>query len=170
MHSPGSTERNGFRGEPHRGAVHSVQTWLRDEKGGAVLSTCNGPTLRASTAGVGAPLHWNADSLLVAAVEVGVRADFLHRAGLAGLGIAFYESTALGRWAEGADGPDLLDLFIEPRVGVRCAADATLAGALFTEVATRSLVARSLRAPLRLQPTVEVWAARSGHLGEPVPS
>ena len=170
MHSPGSKETTGSRAEPHRGAVHSVQTWLRDEKGGAVLSTCNGPSLRASSSGIGAPLHWNADSLLVAAVDVGVRADFLHRAERAGLEVAFYESTALGRWTEGVAGPDLLDLFIEPRVGVHSAADAALASTLFTEVASGSLVARSLRAPLRVQPTVEIWAARSGNLGGAVPS
>ena len=108
------------------------------------------------------------DALLLGAVEAGVRADFLHRAERAGLDLAFYESTAQARWSEGPHGPELLDVCVQPRVGLHRPSEVQSARSLFSEVAVGCLVARALRAPLILQPTVEVWTARTQSPGGPV--
>ncbi|MGO9831583.1 MAG: hypothetical protein ACLPJH_15700 [Myxococcaceae bacterium] len=125
-----------------------------------MLSTCSGPALRVASLELAAPPCWPVDALLLGAVEAGVRADFVYRAERAGLEVAFYESTAQARWSEGVHGPELLDLCVQPRVGVHRPADVQRARALFGEVASGALVARALRAPLSLQPTVELWRAR----------
>ncbi len=137
-----------------------LRTWLRTEAGAAVLSTGSGPALRVGDMELAAPPGWPVDALLLGAVEAGVRADFVYRAECAGLDVAFYESTAQARWSEGLLGPELLDLCVQPRVGVHSQADVQRARALFGEVASGALVARALRAPLTLQPTVELWTAR----------
>ncbi len=149
----------GSEGHPHA-AVHVLRTWLRAEGGAAVLSTCSGPSLRVADTSLSAPPCWPVDALLLGAVEAGVRADFVYRAERAGLDVAFYESTAQARWSEGPPGPELLDLCIQPRVGVHQPVDVDRARALFEEVAAGCLAARALRCPLTLQPTVELWRAR----------
>jgi hypothetical protein len=154
----------------HGGAVHTVRTWLRSDGAGVVLSSCGGPSLRVAGEGLGGVPAWPADALLVGAVEAGVRADFVHRAALQGLAVAFYESTAQGRWVEGASGPELLDLVVDPRVGVHDGADAALAKSLFFEVGTGCLAARALRAPLTLLPTVEIWSAPPSTPGGDAPA
>jgi hypothetical protein len=154
----------------HGGSVHTVRTSLRADSAGMVLSSCGGPSLRVAGAGIGDAPYWPADALLVGAVDAGVRADFMHRAELHRLAVAFYESTAQGRWVEGAGGPELLDLVVDPRVGVHNGADAALAKSLFHEVAAGCLVAHALRAPLTLQPTVEIWSAPPATPGGAVPA
>jgi hypothetical protein len=145
---------------PRGQAFHELRTWLRAAGSSAMLSTCSGPTLPVTGTALATPPGWPADALLLAVVEAGVRADFFHRSEGAGLDLDFYESTALARWSEGEHGPDLLDLVIEPRVGVHCDADVERARALFTEVASNCLIAHALRVPLTLKPTVEFWSAR----------
>ncbi len=124
----------------------------------AVLSTCTGPSLRVADASLRAP-PWPVDALLLGAVEAGVRADFVYRAERIGLDIAFYESTAQARWSEGAQGPELLDLCIQPRVGVYHSLDVDRARILFAEVGVGCRVAHALRCSLTLQPTLELWRA-----------
>ncbi len=133
-----------------------------------MLSTCSGPALRVADAGLGAVASWPVDALLLGAVEAGVRADFLHRAERAGLELAFYESSAQARWSDGQHGPELLDVWVQPRVGVHRPFEVQSARSLFTEVAAGCLVARALRAPIILQPTVEVWRDRPSRPGGPV--
>lgn len=125
-----------------------------------MLSTCSGPALRVAAHELSAPAGWPVDALLLAAVEAGVRADFVYRAERAGVELAFYESTAQARWSEGPAGPDLLDVCVQPRVGVHRHQDVARARALFSEVTAGCLAARALRIPLALQPTVELWSAR----------
>jgi len=163
-----SSHKAGWEVHPHAGGLHVLRTWLRAEGASGVLSTVSGPTLRVAGAEVAAsPPCWPVDALLLGAVEAGVRADFIHRAERDGLPIAFYESTAQARWSEGEHGPDLLDVTVQPRVGVHQAADVGMARDIFAEVGVHCLVARALRAPLALQPTVEVWRAKpSGPGGE----
>ena len=124
-----------------------------------MLSTCNGPSLRVAATELATPACWPVDALLLGALEAGVRADFLYRAEAAELELAFYESTAQARWSEGPPGPDLLDVCVQPRVGVLRRPDVARARSLFTEVAVGCLAARALRIPLTLQPTVELWSA-----------
>jgi len=157
---------------PHgpAGSVRTVQTWLRADESGAVLTRCGGPSLRVAGPALGTTHPWPADALLVGAVEAAIRWDFMHRAECEHLDVAFYESSALGRWSEGEDGPQLLDLDVHPRIGVRAVADAALARSLFDEVAAGCTAARALRAPLTLRPTVEIWSAPRPPRGGAVPA
>lgn len=150
--------------------MRTVQTWLRADESGAVLTRCGGPSLRVAGPALGSTHPWPADVLLVGAVEAGIRSDFMHRAESEHLQVAFYESTAVGRWSEGEQGAELLDLDIHPRIGVHGAADAALARSLFEEVATGSTAARALKAPLTVRPTVEIWSARRGSPGGAAPA
>ncbi len=145
--------------------MHVLRTWLRAEAGAAVLSTCNGPSLQVAAHGLAAPACWPVDALLLAAVEAGVRADFVYRAERAGLELAFYESTAQARWSEGTTGPDLLDVCVQPRVGVHRCQDVARARSLLGEATAGCLAARALRIPLTLQPTVELWSVRPASPG-----
>ncbi|HMK72736.1 MAG TPA: hypothetical protein VK454_05320 [Myxococcaceae bacterium] len=157
---------------PHgpAGSVRTVQTWLRADASGAMLTRSGGPSLHVAGPALGTTHPWPADALLVGAVEAGIRADFLALAASEKLEVAFYESTALGRWTEGERGPELLDLDVHPRIGVHRATDAALARSLFDEVAAGCTAARALRAPIALRPTVEIWSARRPPPGGAAPA
>jgi hypothetical protein len=154
----------GFNMHPLGHPFHVVRTWLRAERS-AMLSTCSGPLLPSPGTPLSTPPGWPADALLLAVVEAAVRADFVHRAECVRMDVDFYESTALARWSEGETGPELLDLVVEPRIGVHCASDIERARALFDEVASGCLAAHALRIPLMLKPTVELWAPRPACAG-----
>ena len=95
--------------------------------------------------------------------------DFMQLAERDGLAVAFYESTALGRWSVG-DAPRLLDLDVHPRVGVHAAADAERTRSLFDQLAGGCLALRTLRAPVTLHPTVEIWTSRQPPPGGAAPA
>jgi len=157
------------RSQVHGGPVHTVQTWLREDPGGPVLAHCAGPPVQVAGRSLDISAHWPADALLVGAVEASVRADFMQLAERDGLAVAFYESTALGRWSVG-DAPRLLDLDVHPRVGVHAAADAERTRSLFDQLAGGCLALRTLRAPVTLHPTVEIWTSRQPPPGGAAPA
>jgi len=140
--------------------LHEQRTYLRAEGSSALRSTCNGRAPRKGETPFITPADWPADALLLALVEAAVRADFMHRSECSRLEVDFYQSTALAWWREGETGPELLDLVVEPRIGVRRVLDVERARALFDEVASGCLAAHMLRSPLTLKPTVELWSPR----------
>ena len=150
----------------HPHPLHVSHSCLRTEGVAAVLTVNSGPMLRLAGPGIGTPACWSEEALLLGAVEAGVRADFVRRAQRVGLDVDFYESTAQARWTEDETGPCLLDVTVEPRIGVKRAADAPTVPDLLAQVASASLVARALRTPLTIRPTVEVWIARTSSRGD----
>lgn len=123
-----------------------------------MLTTVNAP--RIQVAGPERASGWSVDALLLGVVEAWVRADFLHRAKQAALDVDFYESSAQARWTEGEKEASFLDVAIQPRIGVQRPADVPRAEALFNQVASGLSFASSLRVPLTIRPTVELWTAR----------
>ncbi|RKH62494.1 OsmC family protein [Corallococcus llansteffanensis] len=133
---------------------------------GAVLTSDRAPSVP-----IGLPLsapdgaldgRWDPEALLVGAVEGRTLHAFLDGAREAGVGVLFYQSSAMARLVSGgtARTAQLTDLIIRPHVAVGSAREAEQARALFAELPERCFPGSMLHLTPRIEPVVEVWAAR----------
>ncbi len=102
--------------------------------------------------------RWAPESLLVAAVEGRTLLSFLEWAQAEGIEILFYQSTAMGRRAEGPPGsPHFTDLIVRPHVAVRDAKDAAAVRHIFEQLPGRCFPSSMMRLTPRIQPVIEIW-------------
>jgi hypothetical protein len=102
--------------------------------------------------------QWNAEALLVGAVEGRTLHTFLELARAEGLEVLFYQSSAVGRRVEGPHGePHFTDLIVRPHVAVCSEEDADKARRIFETLPSRCFPSSVLSLHPRIEPVVEAW-------------
>lgn len=126
---------------------------------GATLMTDRAPELPlAGTLSESPEAQWNAEALLVGAVEGRTLLTFLERARAEGLEVLFYQSSAVGRRVDGPDGQFVFtDLIVRPHVAVRSEKDAHTARRIFATLPSRCFPSSVLNITPRIEPIVESW-------------
>lgn len=140
--------------------------WRGD--GGAVLTSDRAPGLPlASDEPEGAEGQWNAEALLVGAVEGRTLHTFLELARAEGVEVLFYQSSAVGRRVEGAQGePHFTDLIVRPHVAVGSEEDAEKARRIFESLPSRCFPSSVLSLHPRIEPVVESWSGGASRADE----
>lgn len=131
--------------------------WQGDR--GAMLTSDRAPVLPlAGPASEGPEGQWNAEALLVGAVEGRTLLTFLEQARAEGVEVLFYQSSAVGRRVEGPDGePHFTDLIVRPHVAVGSEEDAEKARRIFEALPSRCFPSSVLSLNPRIEPIVEAW-------------
>ena len=135
---------------------------------GAVLTSDRAPVLPlAGTMPEGPEGQWNAEALLVGAVEGRTLHTFLELARAEGVEVLFYQSSAMGRRVEGPGGePHFTDLIVRPHVAVGSEEEAEKARRIFEALPSRCFPSSVLSLHPRIEPIVETWnVGASGHAG-----
>jgi hypothetical protein len=102
--------------------------------------------------------RWTPETLLVGAVEGRTLQVFLERAGAEQIEVLFYQSSAMGRLAEGhGDMPHFTDIIVRPHVAVRSEEEAERVRRIFQELPCRCFPSSMMQLTPRIEPFVEVW-------------
>lgn len=130
---------------------------------GAMLTSDRAPVLPLAGTLMGGPeAQWNAEALLVGAVEGRTLLIFLELARAEGLEVLFYQSSAVGRRVDGPNGqPQFTDLIVRPHVAVASEEDARRARTLFEELPSRCFPSSVLNLTPRIEPIIEAWNPRA---------
>ncbi|WP_233262241.1 OsmC family protein [Vitiosangium sp. GDMCC 1.1324] len=140
-------------------AITEFETRLQWQSGcGALLLGDRGPAI--PMAGHPSELvgQWNPETLLVAAVEGRTLLAFLEQARSLNVEVLFYQSSAVARRVDGADGlPHYTDLIVRPHVAVRSENEAALARGIFDALPERCFPSSMLRLTPRIEPIIDTW-------------
>lgn len=144
--------------------------WQGEQR--AVLTTEHAPMLPLGGMVANRSLEdrWTPETLLVGAVEGRTLQLFLERAGAERIEVLFYQSSAMGRRAEGhGDMPHFTDLIVRPHVAVRSEEEAERVRHIFQELPSRCFPSSMMRLTPRIEPVVEIWETEGAPLLPPLP-
>ena len=104
---------------------------------------------------LGDPRKWNPEELLVAALATCHQLWYLHLCARSGIVVTAYEDRATGVMVEHADGGGEFDsVTLRPRATISAPYDEDHALALHREAHKLCFIARSVRCPVEVQPTI----------------
>ena len=135
--------------------TRSYRGYRRDH----VVQAAGKPSLACSSdpSSLGDPSRYNPEELLVSSLSGCHMLWYLHLCAVNGVTVSAYTDEASGTMEEGPDGVgQFTRVVLRPRVTILEADAAEKAGALHEEAHRFCFIARSVRFPVEVEPTIEV--------------